>query len=542
MKLRQILWGVAAGQLALLALLGWHFRHALNTDAVAYIRIASYYADGNTTLAVSGYWGPLLSWLMAGFLKVGAPELIAARLAMLVSAQVFLWGCIAVFESFRLPGRWCVIGAALAALAGAYWSAIEITPDLMWAGIVALAVSRMCDDTKSGNASDAVTGLLWGLAYLTKAVALPLGCLTILAFASLDYLRSRSARPAILRQVLVRGAVFALVAAPWVTMLSLKYHQLTFSTAARISHAITGPPDVDRYHPFARTFHQPEPGRITSWEEPSLMAYRTWSPFENAEYLQHQIKVIGRNAVTIVVLLTSLNLGWWMLVAVLFRELRAEGGARNLFRAFQDSHGSRGIKSAPLWLRAMVVPVLLAVVYLSFSVLISQQRFFYAAFPFFFAGLVLWAEAASGQTLAAKCKQAFVILSTCLPLLAGVVVIGDSTKFAGECAFELASRIQAAKLVGPVASSGSLTGGRTGLYVSFLLKQPWLGDELNPTAASLRKSGARLMVVKRNSPLAQDLSADETFTNADSLLFADGATAADFPLQVYEMRSSSPKP
>ncbi|MEK7706793.1 MAG: hypothetical protein AAB380_02210, partial [Verrucomicrobiota bacterium] len=277
MKPRQILWAVATGQLALLVLLGWHFRHALNTDAVAYIRIASYYADGNTALAVSGYWGPLLSWLIAAFLKLGASELVAARLAMMVSAQVFLWGCVAVFRSFQLPERWCVIGAALAALAGAYWSALEITPDLLMAGIIALAVSRMCDEAKTGIASAAVSGLLWGLAYLTKAVALPLGCLTMLAFAGLDYLRNRGALPAIFRQVLVRGAVFALVAAPWVATLSLKYHQLTFSTSARISHALTGPPDVDRYHPFARTFHEPEPGRITSWEDPTRMAYQYWS-------------------------------------------------------------------------------------------------------------------------------------------------------------------------------------------------------------------------------------------------------------------------
>ncbi len=525
MKPRQILWAVATGQLALLVLLGWHFRHALNTDAVAYIRIASYYADGNTALAVSGYWGPLLSWLIAAFLKLGASELVAARLAMMVSAQVFLWGCVAVFRSFQLPERWCVIGAALAALAGAYWSALEITPDLLMAGIIALAVSRMCDEAKTGIASAAVSGLLWGLAYLTKAVALPLGCLTMLAFAGLDYLRNRGALPAIFRQVLVRGAVFALVAAPWVATLSLKYHQLTFSTSARISHALTGPPDVDRYHPFARTFHEPEPGRITSWEEPSQMAYRTWSPFENAAYLRHQIKVVGRNLVTIAVLLTSLNLGWWMLVAAFWRARRNPESPPQARWNFA---------------RVMVIPVLLAVVYLPFSVLISQQRFFYAAFPFFFAGLVLWAEATTTQKLAAKFKQAFVIVSTCLPLLAAVVVIGDSTKFAGECAFDLANRIQAANLAGPIAGSGSLTGGRTGLYISFFLKQPWLGDELNPTAVSLKKSGARLVVVKRNSPLARDLNADEAFTNADSLLFADGSEARDFPLQVYEVRSPAP--
>lgn len=527
MKPRHILWGIATAQLAVLVLLGWHFRHALNTDAVAYIRIASYYADGNTALAVSGYWGPLLSWLMAGFLKLGAPELIAARLAMMVSAQVFLWGCVAVFQSFQLPWRWCVIGAVLAALAGAYWSVLEITPDLLLAGIVALAVSRMCDDAKSGVSANAVSGLLWGLAYLTKAVALPLGGLTLLAFAGLDFLRNRGAQPAILRQLMMRGAVFVLVAAPWVTVLSLKYHQLTFSTTARISHALTGPPDVDRYHPFARTFHQPEPGRVTSWEEPSLMAIRVWSPFENATYLRHQAKVIGRNLAMIALLLTSLNLGWWLLIPACLRAW-----------VNPESPRQAGWNGA----RLMVIPALLAVVYLPFSVTITQQRFFYAVFPFFFAGLVLWAEGGGAQRLTANFRQSFVLISTCLPLLVAAVVISDSTKFAGECASQLANRIQAAKLVGPIAGSGSLTGGRAGLYVSFLLKQPWLGDELNPTAASLSKSGARLVVVRRNSPLAQDLNADEAFTNADSLLFADGSKAEDFPLQVYEVRSPFPKP
>ena len=384
----------------------------------------------------------------------------------------------------------------------------------------------MCDDAKSGMASNAVTGVLWGLAYLTKAVALPLGCLTIPAFAILDFLRKRGDQTAILRQGLVRGAVLALVAAPWVATLSLKYHQFTFSTTARISHALTGPPDVDRYHPFARTFHQPEPGRITSWEEPSLMAIQVWSPFENPTYLRHQVKVIGRNLGMIALLLTSLTLGWWLLIPACWRA-RAKPESRPV-----------GFNYA----RLLAIPALLALVYLPFSVLTSQQRFFYAAFPFFFAGLALWAESGSGQRLTARVRRAFVMVSTGLPLLAALVVIGDSTRLAGECAVELAKRVRAANLVGPIAGSGSLTGGRAGLYVSLLLKQPWLGDELNPTAASLKSSGARLVVVQRNSPLAQALDADAAFTNADDRLFADGSKAGDFPLRIYELRNPVPKP
>ena len=59
LKLRLIF----SGQIGLLAILGWYFRHALNPDAVAYLRIASYFSEGKFDLAVSGYWGPLLALL-----------------------------------------------------------------------------------------------------------------------------------------------------------------------------------------------------------------------------------------------------------------------------------------------------------------------------------------------------------------------------------------------------------------------------------------------------------------------------------------------
>ena len=66
-------WVLAAAlaiQIVLLIVAGWHGRYLLNTDAIAYLRIASYYASGQMDLMVSGYWGPLLSWLVAPLLKL----------------------------------------------------------------------------------------------------------------------------------------------------------------------------------------------------------------------------------------------------------------------------------------------------------------------------------------------------------------------------------------------------------------------------------------------------------------------------------------
>jgi hypothetical protein len=81
---------------------------------------------------------------------------------------------------------------------------------------------------------------------------------------------------------------FLLVAAPWVVTLSLKYQGFTFSTSAKISHAIAGPHGKPGAHP--QVFHIPEPGRIWWWEDPSPNFYQDlyWSPLESLTYAKHQ--------------------------------------------------------------------------------------------------------------------------------------------------------------------------------------------------------------------------------------------------------------
>jgi hypothetical protein len=501
---------ILAAQCALLALLAWHFRHALNPDAVAYLRLASYYADGRLDLAVSGYWGPLLSWLLALGFKLGAEPLIAARVVMGISAVVFVCGATAVYAALGVPEKSRVVGVILAALASAYWSVQFITPDLLLSGIMLLATSRMLDGRwLAGRAAAVTTGLLWGAAYLTKAVALPLGCLMIAIVAVVAWRRAAH-RSELIPKLLLAVASFALIALPWVTVLSAKYGRLTFSTTPRITHTLTGPADEARYHPYALTFHQPESGRVTSWEEPSRMDYQMWSPFANAAYAWHQVAVLARNVVTIIVLLASLHCVWPLL-------LLAWGRAR-------DPALRAGIA------KALLLPMSLAVIYLPCYVTLTEQRFFYAALPCLFGGLMLWAEnGAAGQ----RVRRGLVLLLATVPLLALVLVARDTTKRAGEYAAELAGRLRTAQLVGPVAGSANQPGGRTGLYVSFLLQQPWYGDEPEPTPARIAASGARLFVVNRNSRLAAALAQDAGFVNLGARLFATTAEAEAFPVMVF---------
>src|SRR5262249_16414459 len=82
----------------LLGIAGWQHSHSINPDAVSYLRIAQYYLEGNSALAISGCWGPLFSWLIMPFLAVGATPLLAARLAMGISALIFLLGALHLFR------------------------------------------------------------------------------------------------------------------------------------------------------------------------------------------------------------------------------------------------------------------------------------------------------------------------------------------------------------------------------------------------------------------------------------------------------------
>lgn len=512
----------AAAQAAGLALAGWHFRHALNPDGVAYLRIGSYWANGQWGLAVSGYWGPMLSWLVALLLKTGLALPAAGRIAMALSAMVFFWGCVAVFRVFELDDHWVRRGAWAAAAAGIYWSVEFITPDLLVAGLVGIAASQaLRQDWLARDRVRLRAGAIFGAAYLAKAAAFPLAILFIVLTGIGALRRGRVDAATARRSTGLTLLAFGLVASPWVVGLTLKYGTPTISTTARITHALAGPPDMDRYHPAARRFHVPEAGRVTSWEDPSNMAYRTWSPFENWSYAVYQAEFCLRNLAFFMGLLTTLNV-LWPLLALDWLAGLAKGRRK--------------------WAEPLLMAALLAAIYLPFLVKITEQRYFYAAFPFLFAAAAM----RTTELAAARPQQSAVILrvggwavmvAVLAPLLLAVYLVRDSIRIAGERAFDLAGRIQAAQLAGPIAGSGNLPGGRAGLYLAFYLNQPWYGDELQPTPGDVTRSSAKLFVANRESRIATALLREPGATDLDAKLFSNLEEAKGFPLQVFELRS-----
>ncbi len=291
---------IFAAQIALIALLGWNNRWQISEDGVAYLRIASYYASWQTHLMVNGYWGPMLSWLMAPLVGIVPHPLYAARLVMGLSAVVFLLGSISLFRRLELPPAAVAVGALCAAVIGASLSAISITPDLLVAGLICLGASFLLSRSwLNRRATPWAAGIVFGLAYLAKAVALPVFCALLVALVCCELLYQRGKRRAVIGRAVVTMFAFVITAGPWIGLISQKYSRPVFSTTAAIAHAYMGPGDRPRGHPFTTSFLRPEPGRITVWEDPSELPYPSWSPLASRDNLVHQLQIIRDNSYAI---------------------------------------------------------------------------------------------------------------------------------------------------------------------------------------------------------------------------------------------------
>ena len=523
----------------------------LNTDALAYLRLAHYYAEGQTDLMVSGYWGPLLSWLLALPLKLGLPELAAARLLMALGAVVFALGCLALFRALGLERRAVLIGFGFAAGNSVLWSVEYISPDLLQAGLICLAVSQMLSAAwLERRRATLLAGATWGLAYLAKAIGLPLALGASAALAALWAIARPERRRQAAAALALTYAAFLVVAGPWIAVLSAKYGQFTFSTTARIAHAVVGPPTVDRYHPTMRTLHKPEPGRLTSWEDPSRMPYQYWSPSSSAANREHQLTLIFANARTIAALLGGFDLAHLGLVSM--------AGAALLLAARR-----RAALAEQRWTWVLAPLLCLGGLYLPVYVARVDERYFYAAYPML-VGITLGSLGWCANQLSRLAKpvatprpqapqptaegygrvpvlvvRGLWVLALCsfgAPVLLGMLAAAQGlTDPASFFAHDLVTRFERTGIRGPIAGSGLVAGGRAGLYTAFLMKQPWYGDMLKPSVEDYRGCGAKVVVISRQHPLTAELDRDPSFANLDKQLWFPPDDASSYPLKVFEV-------
>ena len=501
--------------------LGWLCRNRLNPDAVHYLRLASYYVSGRPDLAVSGHWSPLISCLMAPLLGMGIDPLVTARIVSGLSGLLFWFGSLLLLKRLGLSppavaaGGWCLT------FAYASWSVAEISPDSLGAGLLCFAIGlALADDWLSNWKRQCLVGGLLALAYYGKAVALPMGILTCLGVAGWRIFCWSTGWTAAVRSVALTFMVCLALVSPWVTLLSLKYHRFNISTASRAASVLVSPQSATLDRPFDLAI-VPEPGRISvveSFDCPSV-----WSPFASVANAKHQVRVLFKNGIGMEKIFRAFDffsIGFISLVIVLILALSNPALIKDQKWAFG------------------VVPILfLSVIYL--PAYCADQRYYWVLWPFFLAlafGLAELVLAKVPATRVSRFAMYGLIASSfsLYPLMNCLAIVRHHSEEKGVFDHrEMARRLKEKHLQGPVADSSAL-------YVAFFLNQPcfhlnrYYGDTTPATVTQFINSGAKLIIVNRNEPIASEFTGSR-FRDLDKDIFETPQVAAQSEIKAFEL-------
>jgi hypothetical protein len=280
---------------ALVLFLSFRQLDYLNADFVAYASIARCMLQHHGPW-VSGYWSPFYSWCMIPWIALGTPDLIAGRLVLIMGGVLYVSAAYALTTRFRgddpRKNRFLTTGVlCVAVLSAAVWTTALLDPDLLAAGFVYLVLFLLLDpdlDHRPGRIFGA--GVIAGLAYLAKAVALPFMLLLLPLFLLMR--RVTGSAPAPRFSALKIGVLFlaglCLSAGPWIGILTAHYHALTLSTAGPSNHANMSPSNFRLDTLWNQGL---APGFIM---DPHLTP--DWSPIGGLPLLRHQARIFLFNA------------------------------------------------------------------------------------------------------------------------------------------------------------------------------------------------------------------------------------------------------
>ncbi len=493
---RRWLLALVALYLAVGIVVAWRCVHQINPDAVSYLRLAQYYAEGDLQHALSSYWYPLLPWLLAPLLRAGLAPLVAARSLLLLAglgltlASWLLLGRLGVSGSYRRAGTICMAVVSLS------YSVYLITPDLLVAGLLVLYLWLSLDPAILRKPAVAFQcGLLGGLACLAKTYALPFFAVHFLGMV-IAHARQQpgAASGRALRSFGLALAGAGIVALPWATALSVKVGHPTLGTAGVLNHALFGPA-LDRQDPHLRGLAWPKDGRLNEWEDPfdSSRVYPPWSPFADWASFTHQLRIIGstpRHLVGGRFLLYNLGALSSVLFCVILSRRRA--AVR---------------KSSAIWWVVWTVGLYGA----GYSVMCgSQARFYWPLAPVLVGLSFLLLQTlghGSQQPGGRKSTWPAIVLAVILCSSPFVTMARYCIAPRGVAYSDIAQQLSSLSVRSPLAASEWTQG----LYVSYYLDMTYLGrpagDSPQEVAAELAAAGAGTFLVSDDPALAGELKA-----------------------------------
>ena len=510
----------------------------VNPDGISYICLARNLSEGRLFDSVSSWWSPLISWCIAPLLAVGVDGLAAARIVLAAWGAVLLVGAIALARRLSdLRAPWSLLPALLIALAAVFRAIRVISPDVIVAACLMLYFhATLHPRLLESRWRQFACGLLGGVAFLAKAYALPF---VLVHFTFVLLLRRRleratrdgaqaDAREPGRREPLKAWAAgmfgLALLAAPWIGLISYKDARITISSAGPGTHARQAS-ELGRWPPMDR-LRAPLPGHLHTWETPEAFTSDVASSREGG-FLAYQAGVAYRgvwNAGRVISQFDRLHVSFYLVLALPLIALALRSRRDDLLRG--------------LWMLGTV-----ALYCSGYALIVVRERFIEPVLlppvciaSFHFAGVL------AARLSAWKKKISLAVGG----LAAAVLVISFGHTAVGRLAANrtltgqpstyraLARELLAKGHDGPVAS----TCHWPGLYVAYHMGRPYLGktasDKLAECEAELDEHGAKMFLVWNDSPLYAVFATSPSWTRV--VTGAKPDTHSDRRLDVYVRR------
>jgi hypothetical protein len=277
----------------------------LSADSTIYLDIAQKYLSGDFADAINGYWGPLLSWLFIPFLYFGLSPVFAINALYLVVGLFTIVGVWILSYSFDMSEKIrCAILIALLPIM-LFFALVEIFDFLLVCFIVYYLSVIFKNDYPDKLYRGIFCGIFGALAYFSKSYAFPFFIVHFLIMNVLHFSRysTKLGKRNVLRNAITGFAVFAIISAPWISAISIKYDRLTFSNTGKGNFAPIGPEDpktgLERGVPIFHKglFAPPNTTATSVWEDPSYIwkDVTSWSPIDSPAHFKHFIVNILRN-------------------------------------------------------------------------------------------------------------------------------------------------------------------------------------------------------------------------------------------------------
>ena len=481
----------------------------INPDAVSYLRNALYWTQGRLLDALSGYWSPMLSWCVAPALVLKADPLHAAYVVL------GLWGALLVAASWAMLGRWSdvppwlqVIALVLVAESVVTWSATAFPDVILAACLMAYAAAALSPRLFETRRVPVVAGALAGLAYLGKAYGFPFFLVHWPATVALLAWRRGIPRPRALATAVAGALAFGAFALPWAAALSLKFKTPTYGLSGGINHAIVGPDDFKR-----DALWEAVPGRVTVWEIPETRPYRAWSMFDDRASFEHQVTYSWRTLKEIRGTLQRFDALGIGLVLVLLGPFVALA----LKRPPDETE-----RAAWAAMTVVLYAAPFALVYFTYRYTAPWLK----PLTILFALVTTWRIAERLAKPLAAALLALVLLSFLahvnVPFTPYTVEEPGGTSFDNvtvdsSAHREAATRLRAAGIGGPIAS----TGYWAGMYLGYFLDVPFLGTPAgaSPKACEeeLAARGVQTFVMDRTWRFAPAFSENHEWRSAATI-------------------------